>query len=75
MFILVKYHKIHATQASAVSTETFADYDSAVKRLYQLMANNIADTTVEECNIVIMNSGFNILKTEKYTRYYPEVNV
>lgn len=73
MFILTKYHKIHETQASAVNTETFTDYDSAIKRLYQLMSNNVADTTVEECNIAIMNSGFNVLKVEKYTRYYPEV--
>lgn len=73
MYILTKAHRIHETQAEAVMTESYADYETALKKLYQYMYNNTADVTVEMCNIAIMNEGFNVLKVEKFTRTYEQV--
>lgn len=73
MYILTKAHRIHETQAEAVMTEKYADYETALKKLYQYMYNNTADVTVEMCNIAIMNEGFNVLKVEKFTRTYEQV--
>lgn len=74
MYILTKVHRIHETQAEAVLTERYTTYDAALKKLYQYMNNNVADNTVEMCNIAIMNEGFNVIKVERYTRDYEEGN-
>lgn len=61
------------TEGSFAKSETFNDYDSALKQFYQYLANNIADNSVKRFDIVILNGDLIPCKTEHFTREVPEV--
>lgn len=61
------------TTGEFAKSETFNDFDSALKSFYQHLSNNIADTTVKRFDITILNDNLISCKTEHYSREVEEV--
>ena len=65
MFTLVKKH---TTEAETSSSKKFHSFDEALKKFYQYMSNYVADESVKECHITILNDQLIPCKTEHFTR-------
>lgn len=65
LYTLVKKAK---TEGEFATSKTFTDYDSALKEFYQLLSNNIADTSVKRFDITILNGDLIPCKTEHFIR-------
>lgn len=59
------------TEGAFAKSETFNDFDSALKAFYQYLANNIADENVKRFDITILNSDLIPCKTEHFVREVP----
>ena len=56
------------TEGSFAKSETFNNYDDALKTFYQYLSNNIADTNVKRFDITILNWDLIPCKTEHFSR-------
>lgn len=72
LFTLVRKNRIHETGAESSTSERCATYDEALKKFYQYLAANVADTSVERLDITILNSALVPCKVEHYSRTYDE---
>lgn len=70
MYTLVRKNKIHSTQAESSTSERFTDYEKALKAFYQYLSNNVADESVEQFDVTILDSDLIPCKTEHFKRKY-----
>lgn len=72
LFTLVRKSRIHETGAEASTSERCSTYDEALKKFYQYLAANVADTSVERFDITILNGDLIPCKSEHFVREVPE---
>lgn len=65
MFTLVKKTK---TTGEFSKSETFNSYDDCLKKFYEYLSNNVADSSVNKFDITILNGDLIPVKTEHYIR-------
>ena len=70
LYTLVRKTK---TEGEFAKSETFNNYDDALKAFYQYLANNIADASVKRFDITILNGDLIPCKTEHFSREVPVV--
>ena len=56
------------TEGEFSKAESFNDYDAALKAFYQYLSNNVADNTVNEFDITILNGSLLPCKYEHFER-------
>lgn len=70
MFTLVRKTK---TEGEFAKSETFTNYEDCLKKFYEYLSNNVADTSVKKFDITILNSDLIPCKTEHFVREVEEV--
>ena len=65
MYTLVRKTR---TEGEFAKSETFNNYDECLKKFYEYLSNNAADSTVVKFDITILNGDLIPCKTEHYTR-------
>lgn len=65
MYTLVRKTK---TEGEFAKSETFVNYEDCLKKFYEYLSNNVADTNVVKFDITILNGDLIPCKTEHFIR-------
>lgn len=69
MYTLVRKTR---TEGEFAKSETFKSYEECLKKFYEYLSNNVADSSVVRFDIVILNGDLIPCKTEHFVREVPE---
>lgn len=68
MLILVKEHKLLDSDKATASSKNYDNYDACLKDYFQRLSDCVADTTVKECRVLILDEELNPIKSDSFTR-------
>lgn len=68
MFILVKEHKLVGSEKATASSKNYDSYESCLKDFFQRLSDCVADSTVAECRVLILDEELNPIKADSFIR-------